>query len=256
MGPAWLAFLFGVSAVAGAVNSVAGGGTLLSFPALVSAGMNPIAANATSTVAIWPGTLGAIWGFRRELGERHHVLGLLLGPSVVGGLAGSLLLLVTPPGVFSRLVPFLVLFATLLFAAQGRLARRRAEALGEHHPHTGPVATAVLQFLTAVYGGYFGAGIGILMLATLGLFGIDDLHRMNAIKNVLGMAINGTAVAIFVVAGAADLPVAAVMAVGAVLGGWAGADVARRIGQQTLRRAVVFVGLLVSVALFVAEWRP
>jgi uncharacterized membrane protein YfcA len=226
---------------AGVVNAVAGGGTLLTFPAIVALGVTPLVANATSTVALWPGSLSSMWGYRGELaGARRWVIGFA-APSIGGGALGAWLLLHTPAASFARIVPFLVLGATALFLAQRPLTRRlnasRAEAEG---PSAGFL---VAQFLVAVYGGYFGAGIGILMLAVLGFMGLTNIHRMNGLKNWGGMCINGVAVVMFAVGGIVHWPIALTMAAGGMLGGYAGARVARRVGQERVRHAIVAIGL-------------
>src|SRR6201989_1967427 len=169
--------------LAGGINSVAGGGTLISFPVLVWLGLPSITANATSTVAIWPGSLGGMWGFRRELRDANPRLLMLALPSIVGGLTGALLLKLTPTSVFDRLVPLLILFATLLFAAQGPLQRWfRIGDAREDEGGLGLYRVMTFQLLVGLYGGYFGAGIGILMLAALSIIGLSDIHQMNALK--------------------------------------------------------------------------
>ena len=182
---------------AGVMNSVAGGGTLLTFPALLFLGQDAITANATSTVALVPGSLASAAGYRRELAAHRRWLRVLLVPSLLGGALGSWLLLATPERAFAALAPFLVLFATVLFLAQGAWARRRT-AIQREAPVSGDASIAPLawrsalacQFLIAIYGGYFGAGIGILMLAVLGFLGLSDIHGMNGLKNVFAFAIN------------------------------------------------------------------
>jgi len=226
---------------AGAVNAIAGGGTLLTFPAIVALGVTPLVANATSTVALWPGALGSMWGYRGELvGARRWVIGFA-APSVGGGAVGAWLLLHTAPAAFDRIVPFLVLGATALFLVQRPLMRR----LNASRPVAeGPSATFLAaQFLVAVYGGYFGAGIGILMLTALGFMGLTNLHRMNGLKNWGGTCINGTAVVMFAVGGIVHWPIALTMAAGGVIGGYAGARLAQRVGQEPVRRAIVAIGL-------------
>ena len=254
------------AAAAGAVNAVAGGGTLLTFPSLVALGIPPVAANATSTVALWPGSLGGIWGYRAVLAGAWPWAWRFALPSVVGGLAGALLLLRTPPGRFAALAPWLVLVATLLFAAQGPVlarlrARRGAGAAGapppaapDGDPRLSPPGL-VLQLLTAVYGGYFGAGIGILMLATLGLLGFTQIHRMNGIKNWGALCINAVAATTFAVSGLVHWPVALVMAVAAMLGGAAGARVAQRVAPGAVRGIVIGIGLLSAAWLLVEQLR-
>lgn len=235
---------------AGAVNSVAGGGTLLTFPTLVFLGVNPVAASATSTVALWPGTLGSIWGYRREVMRLDQLILVLALPSLVGGAVGAWLLLTIPASIFEAIVPYLVLFATVLFAVQSPIARRIAEHRGtDARTRNWWIAAVVLQTPVAIYGGYFGAGIGILMLAWLGMLGLDDVNAMNGIKVVLGMLINAVAVAIFAASGIVVWSAAVVMAAAAILGGWAGASAARRVGQKRLRVFIVVVGLAVTAAL-------
>jgi uncharacterized protein len=257
------------SAVAGAVNSIAGGGTLLTFPALVGLGISPIVANATSTVALWPGALGSMWGYRRELtGMRQWAIAFAL-PSLSGGLVGAWLLLRTPPEQFDALVPWLVLGATVLFMAQGRLTRaggrgRKAEpAFLGTAPSSGdfarsvsalrpPPSTLVFQFLVAIYGGYFGAGVGILMLAALGFAGLTKIHQMNGLKNWGGLCMNAVAAVTFALSGIVNWPVALGMAVGAVVGGYAGSRLAQRVSQGAVRKSIVVIGLTSGLWLLVA----
>jgi hypothetical protein len=242
-------FLAGVAA--GAVNSIAGGGTLISFPALLWLGRDPILANATNTVAIWPGSLAGAYGFRRELSSLQRWLYLLVIPSFGGGALGAWLLLRTPSSTFERLVPFLILGATLLLAGQEMISRRfGALAAAHEHPTVGWVTFGfVFQFLVGLYGGYFGAGIGILMLAALGLIGLTDMHQMNGLKNLLAICINGIAAVWFVVSGAVVWSDVALMAVGSILGGYVGARIARRLGRKFVRRFVVTIGFVMTIAL-------
>jgi hypothetical protein len=247
-----LAAVFLASALGGAVNSIAGGGTLLTFPALVALGLPALTANATSTVALWPGALSSMWGYRDELGgARAWVLRLTL-PSVAGGALGAWLLLRTPPDRFARIVPFLVLGATLLFLAQGPIMRRLRERRGEpaaatvqadaDDPRVAPLLFIAGQFAIGVYGGYFGAGIGILMLAGLGMMGFTNIHRMNGLKNWGAVCMNVVAAGIFACTSVVHWPVALTIAIGGLLGGYAGSRMAQRVGQQPVRRAIVFIG--------------
>ena len=186
--------VFAAACAAGAINSVAGGGTLVTVPTMIWLGMPAINANATSTVALWPGSLSGAWGFRRELASADRRLWALVVPSVIGGLAGAILLHHTPPDVFERIVPGLILFATCLFAAQEPLQRHfNLSAMHEARSHW-LSWTMVFQLIVGIYGGYFGAGIGIMMLAALSLMGHTDIHQMNGIKNMLAVAINGIAI--------------------------------------------------------------
>ena len=238
--------------LAGAVNSIAGGGTLLSFPALLWIGRNPIMANATNAVALWPGSLAAMLGFRNELAKVQRWLLLLTLPSLAGGIIGAVLLLHTSTVTFTRLVPFLILGATLLLATQ-ELITSRLGLLGkaEGKPAVGWIVLVfTFQFLVGLYGGYFGAGMGILMLAALGLIGLTDLHQMNGLKNLLAICINGVAAIYFAASGAVIWVDAIEMAAAAIVGGFLGARMARKLGRVFVRRAVVVIGLLMSVALF------
>ncbi len=256
---ALLAAAFG----AGAMNAMAGGGTILTFPTLMFLGVPAIAANATSTVALLPGAVTSLVGFRREVASHREWLRPLFLPSLLGGTLGSVLLLRTPETVFQRLAPALILFATLLFMLRGALSRRFAsgEDTGEDAATPAPLsggrwlAAALLQFGVAVYGGYFGAGIGILMLAVLGFLGLTDIHAMNGLKNLFNLCINSVAAAWFVIQGAVHWPAALVIAVGAAAGGYAGARFSRSIGQKKARAAVIVIGLLVTALLIWQQLR-
>jgi uncharacterized membrane protein YfcA len=241
--------VFGAALAAGAINSVAGGGSLVSFPTLIWLGVPAIVANATNTAALWPGALGSAWGYRRELRGADPRVYALLVPSLVGGLAGAVLLYRTPSAVFDRLVPFLILFATLLFMAQEPIQRRfnlsAAHAARSHWLSW----TMFFQLLVGIYGGYFGAGIGIVMLATLSLMGHTNIHQMNGLKNLLGTCINGVAAVYLAFVGLVLWPDAVVMAVAATIGGAAGASVARRMGHTAVRRLVVVVGFVMALSL-------
>jgi hypothetical protein len=245
---------FGSAFVAGAVNSVAGGGTLLSFPTLIWLGLDSVTANATSTVAIWPGTVGSVWGYRRELRAAEPGFRILVVPSLLGGLAGALLLRWTSADTFDRLVPFLILFATLLLSAQEPVQRMLKTAHGPRHRSPRWMAGAIaFQFLVGVYGGYFGAGIGILMLAALSILGLTDIFEMNSLKVVFGGAINGIAAAYFIFAGMVYWPYVLLMAVAAIAGGYGGAGLARRLGRTAVRRIVILIGVGMAISLFVRK---
>jgi len=231
--------------LAGAVNSIAGGGTLISFPTLVWLGRDPIIANATNAVAMWPGSLASAIGFRRELASVRRWLLLLLIPSLAGGGLGAWLLLRTPTRTFQQIVPFLILGATLLLAFQEVISRRVGKISHSHR-----VFVFVFQFLVGLYGGYFGAGMGILMLAALGLIGLTDLHQMNGLKNVLAVGINGIAAIYFALAKAVAWNDVFILAAGTIAGGYLGARLARKLGRKFVRRAVVVIGLVMTVALF------
>jgi uncharacterized membrane protein YfcA len=240
-----------VGVIAGAINSVAGGGTLLSFPALVWLGRGPIFANATNTVAMWPGSLAGAYGFRRELATARRWLLLLIIPSLAGGALGAWLLLRTPSNTFERIVPFLILGATLLLAAQEMITRRLGTLAHAHETPTRGWLTFVFvfQFLVGLYGGYFGAGMGILMLAALGLIGLSDIHQMNGVKNVLAVGINGIAAVYFALSGAVIWHDALILTLGTVAGGFLGARIARRLGRKFVRGFVIAIGIVMAVAL-------
>ena len=226
--------LFLAAVGGGAINSVAGGGSFVAFPALLFAGVPAVPANATNTSALWPGSLASAVAYRRELSDVRRELLPLGAASLVGGMAGSLLLLRTSNHTFLLLIPWLLLFATALFsfggAVTGKIRRRARTSLG---------LAIGAQLFIGVYAGYFGGGIGIMMLAVLSLLGMTDIHRMNSLKSVLGTLANGVAVVTFVVAGAVAWGPGAVMIVGGVAGGYAGAAVARRVAPGPVRRLVL-----------------
>jgi uncharacterized membrane protein YfcA len=243
--PLHSAAAFVAAFLAGGINSVAGGGTLITFPTLMWLGLPSVAANATNTVAIWPGSLGSIWGFRRELARTSAKVRTLVIPSFAGGAIGATLLRLTPPGVFDRLVPFLILFATVLFTLQGA---KRPDTRLQSRPFT---AVVLLQLAVGIYGGYFGAGMGIMMLTALSLLGMTDILEMNALTSLFGMCINGIAAILFIWSHMVYWPFVLVMAVGAIIGGYGAAGVARRIGKKSVRRFVIGVGFTIATVLFV-----
>jgi len=249
--------LVAAGAGAGVMNALAGGGTILTFPVLIWLGIPARIANATSTVALVPGAAASLAGYWGEVRSHRAWLRTLFLPSLLGGAAGSLLLLATPEKLFARLAPLLVFLATLLFAVQSWRARHR-ESDGIDVPApaaAGRRLDAALfgQFAVAVYGGYFGAGIGILMLAILASLGLTNIHAMNGLKNFFGMAINGLAAAIFVVAGVVDWQVVLPVLAGSVAGGYLGARFGRSIGRDRARLAVIAIGVLVTVILAVRQ---
>ena len=281
--------------LAGAVNSFAGGGTILTFPVLGA--ILPdlpgrlVVANATSTIGLWPGAATAAWAYRGERDEVPAWARWLIVPSVLGAVVGTALVLVLPPAWFDALVPWLILTAALLFAGQPHLAAwafsptlplplgvgetatsapplplgegRGEGAAAASHPPRAPspaaparIATACgLQFLVSVYGGYFGAGIGILMLAVLGMLGLGDIHRLNGVKNVLGMVVNGVAAGMFALGSlagwhAVSWPHAAVMAVASIVGSLGASHVARRLPARIVRRCVALIGFALAAYYF------
>ena len=235
------------SAIAGAINSVAGGGTLISFPAAISLGLTPVCANATNTVALVPGTLASALAYRRELVQDKNWLLPLFLPALLGGLLGAFLVLAAPASVFETLVPWLVFGATMLILFKGPLLKR----LGAQGPPSRlrVFAVGVGILLMGIYGGYFGAGIGIITLATLSLLMPMDIHTMNARKTLLASIVNGAAATLFIARGTANLSAAGVMTLGSIAGGYFGARIARRINARYVSALVVAIGLALTVLL-------
>src|SRR5688500_19577705 len=228
---------------AGVINAIAGGGTLITFPISIWLGLDPKVANATSTVALWLGLFGGLFGYRRELENSSAILWRLGLTSVIGGAIGAWLLIWTPSPTFARLVPFLILFATILFMLQGTINRYLRLGSIEGNPDalwwTGVI---IFQFFSSMYGGYFGAGNGILLLAAIGLLGLNDINRANGIKNFLGICINSIAVLSFSLSHLVVWSDSLVMACAALAGGYFGASMAVRIGQVWVRRGIVAIG--------------
>lgn len=244
-----LAILCALAAAAGGINAIAGGGTLLTFPALHAAlghsADAAVIANATSTVAIFPGALAALGGFRRELAENRSWAILLILPSIAGGIIGSLVVMLKPQ-LFASLVPWLILCAALLFTLQPQIARWTG--IGQRHAETwqGKAGAVAFQFLVALYGGYFGAGIGILMLSALAMMGMTDIHAMNGLKSLLGMLINGVAAGVFICSGAVNWHFALPMAVASIVGGFTTAHYSRKVDRRLVRAAVIAIGFALS----------
>ncbi len=233
--------------LAGMLNAVAGGGTLLTFPSLIGYGLTPRLANTTSTVALVPASLAGAWGFRRELVGTGPWLKLLVPPSLLGGTIGSLLLIYLPGRIFNLLVPWLLLTAALLFLLQPYLAQRFVKNAETQMPSRGVrVAVIGFQLVVAIYGGYFGAGIGILMLTSLAFMGLGSIHRMNAVKGLLGSAINATSVIVFVATGEVVWHLAGLMAMGGIAGGLTGAAIGRRLPKTLVRWFVILVGFVLA----------
>ncbi len=234
-------------------NAIAGGGMLLVFPALVGLGVPPIIANATSTVTLWPGTIASMWGYRDELAGARAWAYRFAIPSFLGGLGGALLLLATPETRFKALVPWLVLSATLIFAAQkplvGWLTReghivKHAEVEHADGSLALPSTTfLVVQFFIAVYGGYFGAGAGILMLGVLGFMGLTNIHQMNGLKNWAATCFNGVAIATFAIGGVVDWTLVVALGLSAAAGGYIAARLAQRVPQGAVRVIITIMGL-------------
>jgi uncharacterized protein len=244
----WLTLAFAAFA-AGAINSIAGGGTLLTFPALTMF-VTADVANATSTLSLLPGSVSGAWGYRKELKEVVGWITILILPSLVGGILGALLV-VWFPQAFRSLIPWLILGATILFAVQPAVSRwLKTSSPNDGHSKSSKQSlfgVIIFQFFVALYGGYFGAGIGILMLASLGVMAIGSIHQMNAVKTVLASTINLASVVVFI--GSQNLihwPFAAVMAIAAILGGYTGAKIARKIPAHIVRWIVIVIGLVLS----------
>ena len=251
--------LVGAGAAAGLVNAVAGGGTLITFPTLILLGTSAIVANATSTLALVFGTAGSVYGYRKQIAAVKPWLKRFVPISLFGGLLGAILLLRGGERVFAELVPFLILFATVLFLAQGALRRLAGfadnpDSTAVHRPHRVWAAVG-FQFLVAVYGGYFGAGIGILMLASLGFLGLTNIHEMNGLKTVLGSLINVVAAVYLTVAGLIDWPKMAIMTIGALAGYWFGAHFSQRIPQRRVRQIITAIGFGISAYMFYERFR-
>ena len=250
--------LAAAGAVAGVVNAVAGGGTLITFPALLFFGTPAIIANATSTLALVLGMGGSVYAYRRPIAAVKPWLRRFVPVSLLGGLIGGILLTLTSERFFSRMVPFLIFFATIVFLAQGAFRRfagfEGASSAAVASNHRAVWAAILFQFLVSVYGGYFGAGIGILMLASLGILGLTDIHEMNGLKTVLGLLINLIAAAYFAFSGLIDWPKTAVMTVGALGGYFLGAHFSQRIPQRYVRQMITTVGLLISGITFYKEF--
>ena len=242
--------------LAGAINSIAGGGTLVSFPALLGIGLTGQQANVTSTLALWPGSMGGFWGHREDLAGIKDFAKRLMPPSLIGGALGAWLMLITSQKLFDQLVPWLILVATVLLAANDPVAKLLKKIHGQERTPGWWVAAIAFQFIVGIYGGYFGAGIGILMLAALSLLGLTDIHQMNGLKNLLAMSMNGIAILAFMLMeyfrhpGNAKWILVAPMAVAAGLGGLFGSHMAHRVGRATVRYGVVSIGFLLAAWYF------
>lgn len=244
--------LCGSAFAGGAVNAIAGGGTLLTFPSLLML-LSPVAANATSTMALLPGSLAAGYGYRKELAANRRTLLMLWPPSLIGGIVGSILLIRIEERVFAFLVPWLLVGASVLLLLQKPLAKYLG-VRSHVEPRGRTLAGIILfQFLVGIYGGYFGAGIGILMLSSLAFAGIPNIHGMNAVKSILAATMNGVSAVILAAAGMVHWEYAAIMAVTAIAGGYAGARVARRMRPDYLRVIVVAIGFGVAAYSWIAR---
>ncbi len=251
MDPIAVVGLSAAAFVAGAINAVAGGGSLVSFPALMAAGYTSKVANVTNSVALWPGHAAGSFGYRTELKRQRRRVVALATPSVLGAIAGSAILLSTPQSAFDVVVPFLIVFACALMAAQDWLAGLSAtRRIAARHADHVPPSLQLAIFALAMYGAYFGAGLGILTLAVLGVLLPDDIQHSNALKGMLSLIINGVAVAYFALLGPVRWLPAIIMAGGSIAGGYLGVGLARRLGRTWLRLAVIGYGLAVAAVLF------
>jgi uncharacterized membrane protein YfcA len=243
--------------LAGGINGMAGGGSLVSFPTLLAVGQPALTANVTSTVGIWPGYLGGVLGFRKEVADQSDRIRSLLPATLVGAVGGSVLLLTTPAGAFEALTPYLILVACGLFALQPALAARvaaraeAAEAEAEGAADRG-VTVQLATFVSAVYGAYFGAGLGIVLLAVLGIMLPDKLVRTNGLRGVLSLLTNTVAALIFLVRAPVAWGAAGLLAGASLVGGYAGARFSRRIPAPALRAFVISVGVVAAVRLLVS----
>lgn len=233
--------------LAGCMNTVAGGGSFITFPTLLFLGVPPIIANATNTTAMWMGTFGTIGGYREELKGHYKPLIPAMLVGVAGGLLGAWLLLSTPELVFTRMIPWLMLTATVIFASSSRL---RKLAGSKDHPGLFAPVTLVPLFFVGIYGGYFGAAIGILTLALLALSGVTEIHRANGIKAILSFVVNGVAFASFVVAGKIEWPIAMVLSIAAILGAYVAARISRKVSAKALRQVVIGIGVALTLYYF------
>ena len=241
--------------MAGVMNALAGGGTFFSFPALLAAGIPPVTANASNTVALWPASLSSAWVYRKELGKhRDWVIALTL-IATIGGIAGGLLLLAVSNAAFMKMVPWLLLLATALFAFSEQISKQVVHIksrLGIHQTDDSPHSKGGLffQFLVTVYGGFFGAGQGILTLAALSIQGIENIQELNALKNWISAVTYTVSALTFIIAGAINWPYTILMIATATLGGFTGAHIARYLPAVWLKRLVIAVGSLLTVIYF------
>jgi uncharacterized membrane protein YfcA len=246
--------IFLAALAAGFINAIAGGGTLVSFPVLLALGIPPVVANVTNTVALVPGTIGGMWSQRNEFRSQRSRLIKLLPVAIVGGVAGGLLILNTSETAFRSIIPYLILLATLLLAAQVKIKNWVVSRIGHAHTeHNNPVIMLSLVFGAAVYGGYFGAGLGVILMATLGLVTDETMTRLNFLKQALGFAINLAAAIYFAFSGKVDWMVALVMIFGSLLGGLIGGKLAGKMKPEVLRWIVVSAGLIAGVIFFLKK---
>ena len=248
-------FLFFAGALGGAINAVAGGGSFVAFPALLFTGVPPVPANATNTLALWVGTTASGGAYREKLNIARRVMIPLVVTSVIGGLAGAFLLIKTPAQTFLRVLPWLLLGATLLFAFGKHLTGRISASISHDASNASVAGASIFELIVAVYGGYFGGGIGIMNLAMLAALGMTDIHAMNKLKVVLGGVINGVAAITFIITGAIVWPQAMVMTAGSLVGGYSSAHYAQKLPQAWVKAFVILVGTAMTIYFFVRGYR-
>ena len=246
--------MFTAGALGGALNAVAGGGSFIAFPALLFVGVGPVAANATNTLALWVGVTASGGAYRKHLNISRRVLIPLIVMSIVGGLAGAVLLIKTPANTFLRVLPWLLLGATLLFAFGKHLTGKISAGISHESSNAAVAGACVFELFVAVYGGYFGGGMGIMNLAMLAAIGMTDIHAMNALKVVLGGFINGVATFTFIATGAVVWRQGAVMTAGALLGGYCAAHYAQRLPQSWIRAFVIAIGFAMTIYFFLRAY--
>ena len=239
----------------GAINAVAGGGSFVAFPALLFTGVPPVQANATNTLALWVGTTASGGAYRQKLDIPRRVIIPLIVTSVIGGVAGALLLIKTPAQTFLKVLPWLMLGATLLFAFGKRLTGRISAGMSGETSRGSTIGATIFELAVALYGGYFGGGMGILNLAMLSALGMTDIHAMNKLKVILGSIINGVAAVAFIATGFILWPQAGVMTVGAIAGGYGAAHYAQKLPQSWIRGLVIAVGTFMSIYFFIRAYR-
>ncbi len=248
-------FLFFAGALGGGINAVAGGGSFVAFPALLFTGVPPIPANATNTLALWVGTTASSGAYPQKLDIARRVMTPLVLTSILGGLAGAFLLIKTPAQTFLHVLPWLMLGATLLFAFGKHLTGRISAGISHDATNASIAGAAVFELLVAVYGGYFGGGIGIMNLAMLAALGMTDIHAMNKLKVILGGVINGVATLTFVATRVIVWPQAIVMTAGSLLGGYSTAHFAQRLPQAWVKSFVILVGMAMTIYFFIRGYR-
>ncbi|ASF10552.1 hypothetical protein NBRGN_027_01460 [Nocardia brasiliensis NBRC 14402] len=247
--------IFGAGIAAGGINTIVGSGTLITFPALLAFGLPPVTANVSNTIGLVPGAISGVHGYRRELAGQRERLVRLGTASLLGGITGAVLLLTLPANAFKAIVPVLIILALVLVVVQPRLSRwvkaRRADGEGPAPKHGGPVLF-VAVFATGIYGGYFGAAQGVLLLGLLGVLVHEDIQRLNGVKNVLALIVNGVSALIFIVIADVNWQAVGLIALGSIIGGQLGAKMGRRMPPNVLRAVIVVVGTIAVVRLLMS----